>query len=515
MSNIFEKLFSWNRTKTPVAPTPESALATKLPTPAEEVKNPPKRTIKPIPRTTTPPYAKESTGGLLASLDKEMVLVEPGYQFEVIPLIRKLGLSNQSVSQALSNIVNLANTGHKIVFDSGVPLDKAIEMRRHIEKCIPKWHYGVSGSHGLSNKLFEQIMIAGAVCVEVVPNVDLTGVARFFMPLPETIRFKYNKTTETYEPYQLKQFNNYFDYKKPGPRNPDPLDNLIKLNPNTFKYFAINGNTEIPYANPPYLPSLPPLHDQREMLDNIKWIIQQMGIWGFLEVLADLPDQEEGETDVAYANRCSAHLDNTRASILSGMKDGIVVGGKRGEEKEHEFTFHSPSKNTGGLAEVFDLNELLVYSGLKQDPALSGKAGTGAQSFITVVFTKLLSELKNVQSAVKASLEHAYEMELRLRGYNFKYLEVVHNPSTLADDLKFQQAFEIKIRNYRQLVMDGIISQEQYADAVGYDQPYKDEPVVPYAPDKTTGDPNLDAEKKRVREKSKDVSDRRVRDKNK
>lgn len=464
--------------------------------------------VTPARRTTSPP---QSTGNIsITSLfDGDKTLVEPGYQYEVIPLIRKLGLSNQSVSQALSNIVNLANTGHKITFDSSVSIEEATKMRRHIEKVIPQWHYGVSGSHGLSNKLFEQVMIAGAVCVEVVPSLDLKRVARFFMPLPETIRFKYDKGTQSYEPYQLIE-NGII-----GNNGKGPSDGLQKLNTNTFKYYAINGNTEIPYGNPPYLPSLPPLHDQRDMLDNIKWIIQQMGIWGFLEVIAELPDQEEGESDDQYRSRCNTHLDNTKSEVLKGMRDGVVVGAKVGDDPQHEFNFHSPSKNAGGLADVFNLNELLVYSGLKQDPSLSGKGTSGAQSFVTVVFTKLLSELKNVQSAVKKVLEYAYEMELRLQGYKFKYLEVTHYPSTIADDLKFQQAFEIKIRNFRQLAMDGIISQEQYADALGYDKPHQKTPVVPYAPVKSTGDPNLDAEKKRVREKSKDVSDRRVRDKNK
>lgn len=445
---------------------------------------------------------------MINMFDKDKTLVEPGYQYEVIPLIRKLALSNQSVSQALQDIVNLANTGHKVTFDPGVKQDQVVAMREHLDTVIPNWHYGISGVDALVNKLFEQAMISGAVVTEMVPSINLTHIRRLHMPLPETIRFKYNKRTTTYEPYQV---------TKDPLKTKDPADGLTPLNINTFRYFAINGNTEIPYANPPYLPAIPPLHDQKEMLDNIKWIIQQMGVWGFLEVIVEYPEQNDGESDEKYINRCQAHIQASKERILSSMKDGIVVGGRDAEkdDPEHEFEFHSLAKSANGLSEPFGINELLVHQGLKHHPALSGKGSQGAQAFVTVIFTKLISELKNIQSAVKKVLEHTYELELRLRGYQFKKLQVIFNPSTIQDDLKFQQAIEIKIRNYRQLRMDGIISQDKYADALGYDKPHQQEPVVPFMPEKSTGDPNLDAEKKRVREKSKDASDRRVRDKNK
>lgn len=164
---------------------------------------------------------------------------------------------------------------------------------------------------------------------------------------------------------------------------------------------------------------------------------------------------------------------------------------------------------------MFMMNELLVSSGLKQDPSLAGKGGGGAETFVTVVFTKLLSELKNIQSPVAKILEHACSLHLRLKGYSFKDIRITFNASTVQDDLKMQQAQEIKIRNKRQLRMDGIIDQDKYADELGYDKPFKQEPIVPFAPAKgSTGDPNIDAQKKAVREKEKDASDRKVRDKN-
>src|SRR5690606_4100421 len=104
-----------------------------------------------------------------------------------------------------------------------------------------------------------------------------------------------------------------------------------------------------------------------------------------------------------------------------------------------------------GLTDVVNLNELKVSAGLKQDPMLTGKSNGGKETSATILFTKLLAEQVNVQANVKKVLEDLYTLELRLRGYNFKYLKVKFNPSTILDDLKNQQAQEIKIRNARQL----------------------------------------------------------------
>lgn len=458
------------------------------------------------PRRITEPPQNQAT--VLFGPDKDLVL--PGYQFEIIPQIRKLVYSNQDVSQALHNIVTLANTGHKIKFDSSVSLQDANEMREEIKEIAPTWHYGCADINALVNKLLTQIMISGAISVEIVPNYSLTGVRRLFMPLPETIRFKYNKGQQTYEPYQLSK-KNIFD-RKVG------LEGLIKLNTNTFKYYASNGDTESPYAWPPYLPAIPALTDQSTIWENIKWIIQQMGAWGFLEVIAEVPERKSGEGDEKYAARCENYLSEVRDNILQGMRDGVVVGSKQADsdDPDHEFQFHSIAKSANGLSEVVNLNELKVSAGLKQDPLLTNKSPKGgAEGSATVLFTKLLSEQVNIQANLKKVLKDVYTLHFRLRGKKFKWLDIEFNPSTILDALKNQQAQEIKIRNLRQLRMDGIISQDEYAEGLGLDKPHQQEPVVPFMPEKSTGDPNLDAEKKKVREKSKDTSDKRVRDKNK
>jgi hypothetical protein len=437
----------------------------------------------------------------LYNFDSDKYLVEPGFQFELIPLIRKLSIGNQSVSQALGNIVNLANTGQKLKFNSGVSPELAQKMKDHLEEKVKTWHYGIPGAHGLANKLFAQAMISGATSTETILNLRMTGIYRITLPLPESIRFVYNKATITYEPHQkVKGLTGLKDF------------GLKKLNVNSFNYVAINGDTESPYGNPPYLPSLGPLEDQKIMLQNIKFIISQVGVIGFLEMMVTKPEKNDMESETMYMARLDKYINECKQNITTSMRDGVVVG----YSEEHEFEFHSTSKNAAGVSELFNQNELLVFSGLKQDAALSGKGHSGAESAISIIFTKLLSELKNIQICVATQLKFFYEMELRLAGFDFKSLEVEFNPSTIQDDLKMNQSQEIKIRNLRQQRMDGIITQDQYAQALGHEKAAQQEPVVPFAPVKEgSGDPAADAQSKAAREKKKDASDRQVRSKNK
>lgn len=466
----------------------------------ETIAKHPKGVIAPA-RTTDP----GTNYGALYSFDTDKWLIYPGYQFEAIPIIRRLSIGNQSVAQALANIVNLANTGHTISFDASTPVDQVNKMRLHLDKVIPSWQYGLSGKDGLANKLISQAMISGAVCSETVVNTKLNGVYRFLMPNPETIRFIYNRTTITYEAWQKSRQIEVENTNGFG---------LKKLNQNAFKYFPLNGDTESPYGNPPYLPAMGPLEDQKIMLENIKFIIKQVGIMGFWEVLVTKPDQIDLEPDATYAARVKKYLSEVKDNMKHGYRDGILVG----LEGDHQFKFNTASASAAGVAELFGQNQFLVASGLKQDAVFAGGTDTGgAAAGMAVVFTKLISELKNIQQTVAAQLQFTYDLELRLAGFSYECMTVAFGQSTIQDDLKVQQGQEIKVRNARQKRADGIIGPDQHAQELGYEKPFQTKPNAAFQPIKATksGDPTADAIKKKAREDGKNASDRKVRQKNK
>lgn len=466
-------------------------------------------------KTPTPPQKQITVGAPLSSgrtsypnfkegfleVKDDLKFVKPDFVLDLIPVIRKLFVVNENLGLALLDLVQLTNTGHKLVFDRSVDDEEANAMREHIRNKSKQWGDGVAGLNGLINRLIAQIYIGGAASIEWVIANDKSGVENSVLVNPEDIRFNYNSFTNRYEPYQ-KVYPTLSDLEKTS-----LLDfQLKKLNPNTYKYYGLINDTEIPYGVPIFITSLPNLSIQKKMVKNIDYLMEEMGIIGFLELLLQKPARSEGESDDAYVQRLKNLLLETKENLKRGMSDGVTVG----FEEDHKFNFQSTGKNLGGVSELFGLNQTLVANGLKYPTSFMG-VPSKTETNITIIFTKMLSQLSSVQNVVKEVLEYGIKLELLLAGFQFNSFKVEFNPSTITDDLKIQQSKEIKIRNSRTLYADGIISQEQYADDMGYESPDQEEPRVSIDPNEVVDD----SVKKKKREDDKDTSDRKVRDKNK
>jgi hypothetical protein len=426
---------------------------------------------RPVPLPTTRssvPHDPPSVTGIVNGLRAEYKVVNHDFIVGVIPIIRKLMKINPDVGQAINNIVSLGNTGHKIYFDRGISPEMVDKMRNHIENKKLIWSAGCAGMDGLINKMFTQVLVGGASSGEWVPNRQLNGLETYLLVNPEDIVFVLENDNVKYSPYQRVYGSGII-------KNPNG-DGMVKLNPYTYRYYALNGDTEIPYGFPPYMTALERVRSQNKMLGNIDYVLDQMGLIGFLESLIGKPDQDEGETDAQYDTRLNNLLTMAQTRIAQGMSKGSVVGFK----DEHEFEFNSTGKALHDALELFQNNEELLASGLKQDATLLGRAYSTTETQITVVFMKMLSELRNIQNIIKHNLQYGYAMELTLAGFKFDYLKVVFNRSTLQDDLKYQQAEEIKVRNVKEKMVMGVINQDQAADELGYEEPAFDQPMVPW-----------------------------------
>jgi len=430
----------------------------------------------------------------------ELKIVKPDFILELVPAIRKLVIVNENVGLAFSDLVQLTNTGYKIYFDRELEPKKVEEMRLHLKTKTKTWCDGTAGLPGIINKIIAQIYIGGAASVEWVINREFNGIASCIMVNPEDIRWNYKTSTGRYEAYQ-KIYRSYLEDVK----NQNITQELVKLNPFTYKYYGLNSDTEKPYGIPPFIAALLSIKDEKVMRKNISYIIEQLGLLGFLQLLIEKPGRREQETEESYIARLNNLLQKARSNTKDGMSDGVVVGYK----DDHQFQFNSTTKNLGNISEIFGLNQNLLANGLKYPGSFMGIPNK-TETNITIIFTKMLSQLANVQNMVKEMIEFGLELELRLAGFKFKDIEFEFKPSTITDDLKIQQADEIKIRNCRILYQDGIISQEEYADRMGYPIPDQPKPRIV-----ESEDPSQKEVKRKDREKDKDDSDRRVRDKNK
>jgi hypothetical protein len=423
--------------------------------------------------------------------------ISPGFIAEYIPIIRKLSWINEDMSLAVNDMVRLTNTGHRIKFDPEVLPELQAEMKAHIEAKQVEWGDGVDGINGIINKMIAQIWIAGALSNEWVVSNDKTGIKNLVLVNPESIVFSWNKKQLRFEPYQMQNTSLL------GSTASAYGMDYVKLNENTYRYYGINGDTELPYGIPPFLSALNALTVQADMNQNMRYIIKQLGLLGFFETLIEKPAMGEGEGEDKYIARLKQFLDTAKSEIIEGIGEGVIVGFK----EEHEFKFNSTTKDLAGVSELYNQNQRSIANGLKYSPEFMGVGNTkGTETGISIVFTKMLSQLSNIQQILAANLKFGYILELRLAGYKFDNLQVEFNPSTISDDLKNQQSQEIKIRNVIAKYGQGVISQQQAADELGYDKPDEEEPRI--LPDKQ-------AEMDQQRERDKNESDRKVRDKNK
>ena len=417
--------------------------------------------------------------------------INPSFLREIIPLIRKLCYTNSDFGLALNDLVKLTNTGHWVKFDQSINTQQRTKMREHLREVSKTWGEGVHGIDGLVNKLISQIWISGALSAEWVVNNQKTGIENCSIVNPETIYWAWEKTRKRFSVYQKQ------DYKT----GENLTEKMVRLNPITYKYFAINGDTEIPYGIPPFLTALNYVKPQLNMDKNIDHIMEQLGLLGFFETKVEKPMQRDGESDDKYMARLIAFLSETRKTVMEGLNSGIVVGYK----DDHEFEFNATAKNLSGAVDMYSLNQVKMANGLKVSPEFFGFATNTSESAMSIIFTKMLSQLVNAQDLVRTFLEYGYELGLTLAGYSKVNLSVEFKPSTITDELKYQQAMEYKIRNTENKYNMGVISQQQKAEELGYDKPDTDKPRAPIA----------DGAAKQNREADKDKSDRKTRDKNK
>ena len=434
----------------------------------------------------------DNLGSEIYTLRDFTSMVNPSFRVEIIQLIRNLYKVNPDVGKAVRDMYQLTNTGHQILFPNNTDKE-AKEMNDHLSKVTKKWSNYTAGIDGLVNRMVVQAFIGGAISIEGVPNQDLTGLATVLFVKPETIVFR-RENNGVYQPYQRN--NDFLRVNK----------DYIKLNTQTYKYISIFNDTDEPYGIPLFMMALDSIKTQADMKVNIKHIMENAGMLGFMEVLIAKDDQRGNESVERYKRRLSNDLLTAKRNLKDGMKDGIVVGFK----DDHEFNLHSTTKEMSNMDKPWNMNQQSVANGLGVNSSLIGVSTANTEGGAGINLSTLLSQLKNLQTLLSNALEFLYTLELRLAGFNCKGIKIHWYPATVSDDVKIQQARQYKVQVLNALYRDGIINLLQYAQEMGYDTPDQDEPRVPLE-QQSGNSPTISDEDKDKDTKNK--SARRSRDK--
>ncbi len=429
-----------------------------------------------------PGRESEDPADVLSSTDK-YTPIQPDFALEWLPILENLAVSNPDVGFAIDNIVQLGNTPWEVVFRDDVNNKIKKEVLKLIEDHKDTWYNYSEGLNSFRSDVLAQAAINGAMSIEIVPNAKLDNI-NLVRVAPKKIRFLYNKKTGMYEPFQVVQ-------------NPVKVTaniyGLKSLNTIKYKYIAWRRIHEGPYPAPPFLNAIRTLDIQNDIVTNLKFVIEKLGMLGFLSAKVTPPEKESGESKTAYFNRCLTFLEQkVYPQLQKNLKNGMVVGYKN----SHEFDMQPSSANPAGAQNIVKIVELMLFAGLKQDPNMLGRNYSVSETFGRVILAKMTNQVKEYQNMLNALMKDIIQMFLLLRGYDPKIvMGVISEPAMLKDKVQEENARSTDIDNVFKLRDNGIIDQQQAANELGYEKPAdknfkKIEPIDPANPKDKNDDPD-------------------------
>lgn len=375
--------------------------------------------------------------------------VDPSFPIEFYELIPKLVLVTPDLRQATSRTINLANTGltFKLVGASKRMQERAdIEIRNLL-----------NNHPGLINRLLRQVATSGALSMEAIPSVSLSGIEELRIVPVRKIRFRREvvEGRDRFAPYEVRADGNWYE-----------------LNLAQYSYEALEQEEESPYGIPPYISALRSVNIQRAGVSNIEKIMRKFGLFGFLSLLKKRPKPRPGEDDQTYGARLKRDLEQLRDTTNDRIRSGIIYS-----YDDIDVKHSTVSSDTRGFEQIWQTNEEQIASGADIDPALLGRSYSTTETYASVVFAAYVSKLANIRYPVERALKRAVDMHLRMLGYRFDRIsaEWGEDPSMNREqdanaDKAAAETQEIRQRTILALVAAGIIDLDQAAKELGYEK---------------------------------------------
>lgn len=399
--------------------------------------------------------SEESLGDRMSMFNSAFSSINPVVDFETLKTLKNLWLYNPDVSQYAANIVNLGNPGHQIVIDAANDAKAEAALNRINESASRIYDHGC-GVDGLINQYLGNLAWSGAISSEDVVNLAARRVEKVVMVPVEQIRFKYNQTRDTYEPYQ--RTTNFLRQRR-GDLG------LIPLNQETYKYYALSTVENSPYAKPPAVAAVEAiLQGQVPIMENLQFMAQKYGLLGFVDYSAMMPTKQPGESVDEHRRRCTQFIKDTAKALEGSLSKGMLVHAKDATVK------HEPV--TTGASGVYDMNRISeeqVFSGLGAMPGFHGRTDSTTETFADVVYYLLTAQVTNLQRVVKRRQEQTYRLDLRLGGIEVDGISLQFNKAHSRNAKAEAETDEIVLRTVMTKIKSGLISPDEGAQELGYD----------------------------------------------
>jgi hypothetical protein len=387
-----------------------------------------------------------------------------GLPWETLDYVELLATYNPDYSQAVENIKMLANSGHElfIVANSELRQRRVKELLENKARTIQEAHGGIDG---VIDKLLDQAATYGAMCGEWVLNDELTDVIDFIDINPKVIRFFWDDDEGRYLPYQM-LFGTQL--QKARDEGKTLINNCVKLNELTFRYFAFDAAPGSPYGTPPFLAALSNIAIQRDMVHNMAQIVKKIGLLAVIDLTIERLSPQPGESDDDFAIRAGEYLDQYVTVAEEMVRDGGMV-----HFDDVTTTTWNIGGNAAGATNIHKANEEMVFSGLKSMPSVQGRSYSTTETYAGVAYEIILRNTRKYQRAAKRMIESGYWLMVTMA-------PGIEQPNSIS--LNFQenrtlnrlgeaQAEAAEIANSHMLWYLGIIDQIQVANRHGENEP--------------------------------------------
>lgn len=386
----------------------------------------------------------------------------PRFPLEYLGILELLSIWNPDISQALSIIVNLGNTGHEIQVEGRSP--EAVVNR--INELAGSVYRAGGGMDSLVNHFLRQISMMGALSGEWVVSDNITdGIADVVVVPVRTVRFKL--AAGVYRPFQYtgRAFDSAY----------------VELNPVTFSYSPVQTMDDSPYGIPGFYAALKNIEVQLDSVGGISQIVRKMGLLGFLDVSLKIPVQRSGETDAAYKLRLQTRLKEYAKAYTANFSKGVAVHYDDQEAKHN----HVGSTAAAGAKAIFNLNEEQILSALDIPPSMMGRSYSTTETYAEVDYKRFVSRLSNARRIIKRFMEKGYELDLLLSGINAS-VSVLFNENDGFKESEKAEAEGKRIENVIAKRDAGFIDDDEAARELGYEKatgqrPPEPEPALNFA----------------------------------
>lgn len=400
----------------------------------------------PPPPNVTARISQDESGSLADAMRGYMGdanFLNAKYPFEWVELIDQIYRFDPNCRKHLLTTISLGNPGHELEIDAPTDMraQQAVEIcNSFAARCFPF----AGGYDGATNGLFSQAARNGAVCAEFAAvDQSATELSRVYLVPIRTLRFR---TLENGD-IELGQLQ---------------VGRFVPLNMIQTSYHSIYFEDSNPYPIPPALAALERLSSHKRIMSSVENWFSKLAAMGFLSLVFQRPENR-GESDEEYTAKCEKNLEKLGDIVKKNLTSGIVVGYDDMDPK-----FQNTSVGAGGAKQVAQMIDEDLFAGLGRDPVLFGRSFSRTETWASVAYEELTSEIKNIQRAVKRTLEHGHRLNLALNGFGDCGVSVQFNSMRSLDAFRDSEAKLMIDNGFRADYTAGICDVEEARDNLGY-----------------------------------------------